>query len=158
MANPFTNAHIESAGSVRGTDERAYNLFKIGTADDPPLYGAYSYVFPDEKVFDFNIEIGLFGYVDPDNLGNLHPQARKHFGAEECLTIEQLIRSYFLSEPEIFAKRWPPPARFAGGVAFRPNWIVRERPETSPATGGTATVQSLVGLVLTALRRLRGDS
>jgi hypothetical protein len=41
ICNAFTNAHIESAGSVRGTDEQGYDLFKIETADDLPLYGAY---------------------------------------------------------------------------------------------------------------------
>lgn len=165
ICNPFTNAHIKSAGAVRGTDEQGFNLFEIETADGPPLYGAYFYVFPDEEGYDFNIEIGLFGYVDPNNVGNLHPQARKHFKDEEWLTIGELIQGFFLSKPDIFAKRWPQPTRFVGGVTFRPNWIIHEDPETESATRGIAAVRNWAALqlygtmrmFLTGLRRLRGD-
>jgi hypothetical protein len=112
------------------------------------------YFFPDEKGSDFNIEIGLFGYVDPYNVGDLHPQARKHFTDEEWLTIEELIRTYFLSKPDIFAKRFLPPARFVGGVTFRPNWIIHEGPEAESAVGGAAAVWNIVRYFLTGLRRL----
>jgi hypothetical protein len=59
---------------------------------------AIFYVFPNNG-YDFNIEVGVFGYVDRYNVGNLHPDGRQHFSTDESLAIEQLIRSYFLSNP-----------------------------------------------------------
>jgi hypothetical protein len=123
--NTFINASIDSAGVVQGADETGHNTFKIERGEDPPLYGDYFYVFPNDGT-EFNIEIGVFGYVDPNNIGNLHPAARQQFSAEESSTACQLIRSYFLSNPLIYTKRWPAPARFLGGVCFRSNWIVEK--------------------------------
>jgi hypothetical protein len=59
----------------------------------------------------------------PTNVGNLHPDAREHFSTDESLAIEQLIGSYFISNPSGFMKRWRPPVEFLGGVTFRPNWV-----------------------------------
>jgi hypothetical protein len=124
-ANSFTNASIDSAGTVGGADEAEHDLFKIEKGDGPPLYGDYFYIFPNDEPF-FNIEIGVFGYLDPYAVGDLDPTYRLHFTAEESEAVEQLIRSFFLSNPRIFTKRWPPPLRFSGGVSFRPNWIIRK--------------------------------
>ena len=89
------------------------------------LYGDYFYVGP-EGGNDFNIEIGMFAYTDPHEAGTPDPRFRQHFSAEDAYAAEQLIRSYFLSDPSIFTERFlMPPARFAGGVGFRPGWILK---------------------------------
>jgi hypothetical protein len=125
--NAFANARIENYGNVGGADDGSHDVFKIEGAGQPVLYGDYFYVFPNNGN-DFNIEIGVFGYVSPNNIGNLHPQARQHFSPEEADSIEHLIRSYFLSSPSIFTKAWQPPVKFLGRVSFRPNWIIQNPP------------------------------
>jgi hypothetical protein len=101
-------------------------LFKITQSTGQVLYGNYIYAFAENEN-DFDIEIGLFGYVDPYATGDLHPAYRQHFTAEESSAAERLIRSYFLSNS--FDHGFLPPARFLGGVSFRPNWIVQKSPE-----------------------------
>jgi hypothetical protein len=125
MANSdtFTNARVESGGSTRGDDDRAHRLFKIIRADGSTLYGEYIYSFL-ENGNDFNIEIDLFGYAESRYLGSRDPSRRQRFSADEAATAEQLIRSYFLSEPDIYRKAFLPPAKFVGGVTFRPKWVV----------------------------------
>ncbi len=125
MANSdtFTNARIESGGSTRGDDDRAHRLFEIIRTDSPPLYGEYIYSFL-KNGNDFNIEIDLFGYVEGRFIGSLESSRRQQFSTDEAGTAEQLIRSYFLSEPDIYRKAFRPPAKFVGGVTFRPKWIV----------------------------------
>ena len=129
MPNPnmFTNARVEAAGSTQGDDDRAHNLFKIVGTEGPALYGDYIYSFL-ENGNDFNIEIDLFGYVDYRYLGSPDPSKRQQFSAEEAAAAEQLIRSFFLSNPSIYGES-SLKARFVGGVSFRPNWIVVKRPE-----------------------------
>jgi hypothetical protein len=122
--NRFANARVGSGGSVRGGDMLAHDLFKIEGPDGSTFYGDYTYIFL-ENGYDFNIEIDAFGYIDPQRVGSTDPAAREQFSAEECSAAEQLIRSYFLSEPDIYRKRFLPPARFAGSVSFQPNWIVQ---------------------------------
>jgi hypothetical protein len=122
-SDTFTNARIESGGSTRGADDGAHTLFKIIRTDGPTLYGEYIYSFL-ENGNDFNIEINLFGYLESRHLGSRDPSKRQQFSAEEAAIAEQLIRSYFLSEPDIYRKAFRPPAKFVGGVTFRPKWIV----------------------------------
>jgi hypothetical protein len=123
--NAFADARIEAAGSVRGADEVGHDLFEIERDDGPPPLRRLYLRFSRPEKNDFNIEIGVFGYVDPYNVGNPHPKARHHFSAEESAAIEGLIRSYFLSNPPIYAQRHLVPG-FLGGVTFRPNWILQE--------------------------------
>jgi hypothetical protein len=129
-SNNFANVRIESGGSVRGPDEMGHDLFKITRAIGPDLYGDYFYVGPEDGN-DFDIEVGLFGYTNPHDAGALNPSFREHFSAEDASAAEQLIRSYFLSNPAIFRERFlMPPARFQGGVSFRPNWILQKPPKS----------------------------
>jgi hypothetical protein len=103
----------------------AHDLFKIESPEIPTFYGDYIYSFLENE-YDFNIDIGVFGFVDPQRVGSSDPAAREQFSAEECLAAEHLIRSYFLSEPEIFKRLLG--GRFVGGMSFRPNWIVKRLP------------------------------
>lgn len=129
QSNSFTNARLEPAGSVRGGDDDRHDIFKIERPGHPPLYGDYIYVFPDQGD-DFNVEIGVFGYLDMYAVGDLDPRYRQRLSPGEASTVEQLIRSYFLSDPPIYAKRFlMPPSRFLGGVSFRPNWLLLEQSE-----------------------------
>src|SRR5580704_2822532 len=125
--NMFANANVEPDGSTRGDDDRFHDLFKIVRINSPALYGDYIYSFLDNG-YDFNIEIGAFGYPDYRHLGSPDPSKRQQFSAEEAATAEQLIRSFFLSSPSIYRER-SLNARFVGGVTFRPNWIVVKPPE-----------------------------
>jgi hypothetical protein len=88
----FANAQIGSYGSVRGADDLRHDVFKVEMADRATLYGDYFYVFPN-GCGNFNIEIGVFGYSDPYNVGNLHRDAREHFSTDDSFAIEHLIRS-----------------------------------------------------------------
>jgi hypothetical protein len=122
-SDTFTNARVESGGLTRGDDDGAHNLFKIIGTDGLTLYGEYIYSFL-ENGNDFNIEIDLFGYAESRYIGSRDPSRRQQFSAEEAATAEKLIRSYFLSEPDIYRKAFRPPAKFVGAVTFRPKWII----------------------------------
>jgi hypothetical protein len=124
-ANRFTNAQVEPAGSTRGDDLGAHNLFEIVGRDVAPVYGEYIYSFL-ENGYDFNIEINQFGFSESCYLGSKDPEKRQLFSAEEAATAEQLIRSFFLSKPKIYTDRLGQAARFMGGVTFRPRWIVKK--------------------------------
>jgi len=124
-ANSFTNARVESAGSVRGLDEIGHDIFKVVRREAPTLYGDYFYLF-DSTGFNFNIEIRQFGNLDWHAMGDLDPAYREHFSAEEASAAEQLIRAYFLSNPPVYARMHGPDAKFLGGVLFRPNWIIQK--------------------------------
>jgi hypothetical protein len=124
MPTQFTNARVDSFGSVRGTDEAGHDVFKLVRSDGPTLYGEYFYNYPDPKVWNFDVEIGPFGYLDPRAMGDIDPAYREHFSPDEASAPEQLIRTYSLSNPPIYAKRNGPEARFLGGIRFRQNWII----------------------------------
>jgi hypothetical protein len=76
---------------------------------------------------DFDIEIRSFGFVEPGTIGLRDRQLA--FSATECQAIERLIRS-FLSNPDVFKKRFGPPARYLGGVAFKPDWVLQAPAES----------------------------
>jgi hypothetical protein len=120
-ANSFVGARIELAGHVRGADEIGHRVFKVTRTEGPELYGDYFEVFEKANPNDYNIEIREFGYVVANDLG-ARLDVRQRFSVEESTTVEQLIRALF-STPDIFKGRYLPPARFLGGVGFRPNWI-----------------------------------
>jgi hypothetical protein len=122
--NSFINARVWRHGGVRGADEKGHDLFMVERIDGAPLYGDYVEVF-EENENDFNIEVGMFGFLSRNNVGNPHLGAREQFSFEECETVKQLLRSFFLNSDEM-KKKWRshPDARFLGDVRFRPNWIV----------------------------------
>jgi hypothetical protein len=121
--NRFSSARVIAGGATSGDDDRNHFLFRIeGNQTTPPIYGEVIYQFL-ENGHDFNIEIDLFGYLDYRFLGSPNPTKRLSFSAEEAATAESLIRSYFLSDPDIYRQKFLR-ARFAGGVTFRPNWII----------------------------------
>ena len=124
--NRFTNARISDGGSTRGGDMSSHDLFKIEGPDGPTFYGDYIYSCL-ENGNDFNIDIGTFGYVDPQRVASSDPTAREQFSGEECSAAEKLILTRFLSEPDIYRKR-SLKANFVGGVKLstrldRPNTI-----------------------------------
>ncbi len=121
-ASRFTNAPVLPAGSVRGDDLYAHDVFKIIGTDGGPIYGEYLYSFL-ENGNDFNIEIDQFGFSEARYIGSADPKKRQSFSAEEAATAELLIRSFFLSRPKIYTNQLGQAARFMGGVTFRPNWI-----------------------------------
>ena len=90
----FDNARVENYGSVRGADETGHDVFRLERDRGPTLYGDYFYVFPDERAFeyDFNIEIGVFGYRHRVISGTLIRLIREHFFPEEATAAEQAIR------------------------------------------------------------------
>jgi len=112
--NNFTNARIESFGNVQGVDDDSHDVFKVEGAGQPVLYGDYFHVFQNNG-YDFNIEIGVFGYVSPNNIGNPRQGARQHFSPEESDSIEQLVRSVFLSNPEHLYKKMATSGKILGG-------------------------------------------
>jgi hypothetical protein len=134
----FSNAKISLAGILGGrdgtADERHHEAFKIERTEGPALYGDYIIIL-QENGYDFNLEIGLFGYyaVDWSGLigvyyfGDLDPAARLHFSRAECLSVQKLIRSFF-SEPEVLLKKFLR-ARFLGRIDFRPDWIIESSNE-----------------------------
>jgi hypothetical protein len=117
----FTNARVDKAGSTRGDDDGFHDLFKVVRTDGPVLYGEFKLLYM-ENGNDFNIEIGPFGYLEYCYLGSSDPTRRLRFSAEEAATLEKLIRSAFLAN-QGFCNSLPP-ARFMGGVTFRPDWII----------------------------------
>jgi hypothetical protein len=123
--NSFAGASIELAGSFRGVDEAGHDLFLIQRTAGPILFGEYFEAPTGANENDFNIEIGAFGFANPENAGNPDPNARQRFSAEECSAAKQLIQSYF-SNPSVVLDRWQsmPEVRFLGGVRFRPDWII----------------------------------
>jgi hypothetical protein len=120
----FEDARIGFAGPVSGADEKPHDLFKIERTEGPVLYGDYIWAFLEDRNH-FNVEIGPFGYVDPEYAGDLNPTNRQHFSAEECAILEQLIRSFF-STPGVFKKQFIPPEFFLGGISFQPGWIIQK--------------------------------
>jgi hypothetical protein len=124
MANSdmFTNARVEEAGSTRGDDDGSHDLFKVVRSDGSVLYGEFKLLFM-ENGNDFNIEIGLFGYLESRYLGSADPTRRLQFSGEEAATLEGSIRSAFLANQGFC--NFLAPARFTGGVTFRPNWIIK---------------------------------
>jgi hypothetical protein len=126
--NRFANARVIAGGATSGADDRHHDLFRIEGNGTPPIYGEYIYQFLENK-YDFNIEIDLFGYSDYRFLGSSHSKWRQSFSAEEAATAESLIRSFFLSDPEIYRRRFLR-ARFAGGISFRSNWITLDNSPT----------------------------
>jgi hypothetical protein len=127
----FANARVIAGGATSGDDDRNHFLFRIEGNGTPPIYGEYIYQFLENE-YDFNIEIDLFGYSNYRFLGSPHSKWRQSFSAKEAATAESLIRSFFLSDPDISTRDFLR-ARFAGGVSFRPNWItlVTHQPESS---------------------------
>jgi hypothetical protein len=127
--NRFSSARVIAGGATSGDDDRNHFLFRIeGNQTTPPIYGEVIYQFL-ENGHDFNIEIDLFGYSDYRFLGSSHSKWRQSFSAEEAATAESLIRSFFLSDPEIYRRRFLR-ARFAGGISFRSNWITLDNSPT----------------------------
>jgi hypothetical protein len=120
--NRFQSADVQLAGIIAGGDEAGHYVFSITPKEGAPLYGEYSKKF-EENGNDFNIEIGLFGYSNNTSVGTTHPAFRAAFSAEDCFTVERLIRTFFSS-----STMFPTSIRagFLGGVCFRPNWIVQE--------------------------------
>ena len=125
-ANSFVDGRVATAGATSGDDDRNHFLFKIERTSGAPVYGEYVYQFLDNK-YDFNVEIALFGYPDYRCLGSPDSTKRHSFSAEEASSAQNLIRSYFLSDPPVYKQMFLN-ARFAGGVSFRADWIVREAP------------------------------
>jgi hypothetical protein len=128
IANTFTGARIGFAGVVWDADHAAHDLFKIERASEPALFGDYFSISPTDNDNDFNTEIVLFGYPGRLDVGNPDSTLRQRFTAEECQTIEHLIRSFF-SDPNTFNDQILPPVRCLGGVTFRSNWIIQNLPE-----------------------------
>jgi hypothetical protein len=117
--NRFANGHVIAGGDTSGDDDGDHHLFRIEGSGSPPIYGEYIYQFLENE-YDFNVEIDMFGYLDYHFLGSPHAKNRQSFSAEEASTAEGLIRSFFLSDYRHTFLR----ARFAGGVSFRPGWVV----------------------------------
>jgi hypothetical protein len=124
-ANTFEDARIELFGSVRGVDEGGHLMFGVARTNGDDVYGEFFEVGMPENDNDFNVEVGEFGFTNPENVGNPHPGARRHFSVEECTAVENMIRK-FLSNPDVVLKRWRlvPGIRFLGGVTFRPGWVI----------------------------------
>ena len=80
-ADTFANARIKPYGSVRGGDDEQHDVFVVQTQDNTILYGNYSYVHPSKEVTTFNIEIGGFGYLRPDAVGDPGPHYRRRLTA-----------------------------------------------------------------------------
>src|SRR5947209_20176665 len=80
-ASRFTNAQVVPAGSVRGDDLYAHDVFKVIGTDGAPIYGEYIYSFL-ENGNDFNIEINQFGFSEARYIGSTDPQKRHRFSAE----------------------------------------------------------------------------
>jgi hypothetical protein len=120
-ANSFIGSQIKLRGLTRGADEVGHQFFQVTRTQGPELYGDYFEIFEKTNPYDYNVEIREFGYVVPENLGD-PLKVREQFSAEECSTVELLIRSLFTT-PDIFKGKFRPPVRFLGGIFFRPNWI-----------------------------------
>jgi hypothetical protein len=121
----FPGGRARVAGTVRGgKDDGGHDTFEIQLGMHPGLYGELRPVWASNGN-DFDIEILNFGYVDPRNVGNQHPDARRNFSALECEALEQMITN-LLRRPEaqkdlLFFKA---PARFIGGIRFARGWVV----------------------------------
>jgi hypothetical protein len=126
--NRFANGRVIAGGDTSGDDDRNHMLFRIEGSGSPPIYGEYIYQFLENEN-DFNVEIDLFGYLDYHFLGSPNPSKRQSFSAGEASTAEGLIRSFFLSDPDIYRQSFLRP-RFAGGVSFRPDWVVVRKSPT----------------------------
>jgi hypothetical protein len=127
-ADKFVDGRVIAGGDTSGDDDRNHFLFRIEVSGGPPIYGEYIYQFLENE-YDFNVEIDLFGYLDYRFLGSPNSTKRQSFSAEEASTAEGLIRSFFLSDPDIYRRDFLK-ARFAGGVRFRPDWIVVRKSPT----------------------------
>jgi hypothetical protein len=120
-SNTFANARIRLGGITRGMDEKGHDLIRIDRTEGPALFGEYKLLFMANKS-DFDVEIRSFGFVEPGTIGIRDRQLA--FSATECEAIERLIRSFF-SNPDVFKKEFRPPARYLGGLAFKPDWILQ---------------------------------
>jgi hypothetical protein len=128
----FEQAHVQLAGIIRGGDEAGHLVFGITPQEGPPLYGEYFEIF-EENGNDFNIEIGMFGYVNDESVGTTHPYFRAAFPAEDCLAVERLIRSFF--RPTLC---FPCPSERDFWEAFVSGQIGSSRKASSGADSGCA--------------------
>jgi hypothetical protein len=119
--NSFANARIRFGGITRGMDEHVHDLIRIDRTEGPALFGEYKLLFMANKS-DFDVEIRSFGFVEHGTIGIRDRQSA--FSATECEAIERLIRSFF-SNPDLFKEQFRPPARYLGGLAFKPDWIIQ---------------------------------
>jgi hypothetical protein len=126
-AEKFATAQIKFAGPCVGWDGKSHDVFILKADKDPDLRGEYIMVWAENGA-DYNLEFGEFGPFDERNFGNPDPKVRQHFTPDEASAIEQRLRS-FANDPTTFQRKFTPPARFLGGVSFRPNWILKRDPE-----------------------------
>jgi hypothetical protein len=124
--NTFAGARIRLAGKVRGVDEKGHDVYIVDRTEGPALFGEYFEVSPGENENHFNIEIGHFGFTNPESAGNPYPSARQGFSTEEVAAAQKLIQDFF-SNPGVVMEVWQhtPEVRFLGGVRFRLDWIVQ---------------------------------
>jgi hypothetical protein len=110
--------------SVRGGDEAGHHIFVVYLKNQLPLYGEWRSKWTDGG-YDFDVETVNFGYVNKENVGNRHADARCKLSFEERQITEQLVRSIF-STPEAVDGTAPfstKGAKFLGHVYFIPGWI-----------------------------------
>jgi hypothetical protein len=119
--NSFADARIRFAASINGADGKQYYLIAITRADGSDLFGGYKFAWLENQT-DFHVDIKSFGYVNNHHVGN--PKRRLAFTSEECLAVEQLIRSFF-SDPEVFKKGFNLGGNYLGNITFQPDWIIR---------------------------------
>jgi hypothetical protein len=153
-ANSFIAAQIKLRGLTRGADEVGHQFFQVTRTQGPELYGDYFEILAEKNTNDYNIEIREFGHVVPQQLGS-GPAFRQHFSAEECLTVEELIRSLF-SMPDIFKGKYRdaegrPPVRFLGGISFRPNWISRHPPDETASPRAHNGLRTIIHRAFSAI-------
>jgi hypothetical protein len=117
----FANARVGFGGIGVGIDEEPHELIKIERTESPIVFGEYRFL-DAENQNDFDIEVSSFGYIHHRDVGTL--DRRLTFSVAECEAIERLIRSFF-ANPDVFKKTFLPPARYLGGLAFTPGWILR---------------------------------
>jgi hypothetical protein len=123
--NPLKVASVRLTGTRRGVDDGGHDTFCVQSVGEEEFFGEYFEVWAIQNENHFNIEIGAFGFTDPENAGNPYPSARLQFSTDECSTLEDSIRKE-LSKPEIIMDKWRslPWVKFLGGVTFRPGWII----------------------------------
>src|SRR6478752_7285478 len=99
--------------SVRGGDEAGHHIFVVYLKNQLPLYGEWRSKWTDGG-YDFDVETVNFGYVNKENVGNRHADARCKLSFEERQITEQLV----LVPPRFRRKAqsswvWMVPAAFA---------------------------------------------
>ena len=137
--NAVIGASVQLTGSRRGVDEAGHLTFGVRSRGGEEFFGEYLEVWTSEESSEFNIEIGAFGFANPEDVGNPYPSARLQFSSDECMTLEDLIRQFF-SNLDVAMNKWHsiPEVRFLGGVNFRLGWIIRGR-----GAGPSARLQQL---------------